>query len=587
MTQHIKQFFMLSLVVMLAACSTGRGVITNQEDVPAATETPEKKEVTETDRLKSTSLLIDASKQKILGNLERAVELYNEALIKDPQNDAVYFELSRIYVMNGYYEQGLPYAMKAAELDPGNAYYQILLADIHILKEDVQKARSIYEHLATSEPENVDFQEKLLSVYIYNDDYQQAIQLINYIEQIAGFSQTRSIQKQQILLELGRFDEAIEEAEKMIGFFPEETIFYELLGELYTETGQPDKAKEVYHRLLEEDPEAYMAHLLLADHFLAQDNPQQAYYHIREVFDHPELDVDSKTRIILTYLFYAEDDEEYRGIAFELARVLKKTHPDDPESFFVYGDLLSRSERWEEARDIYLQGARLDPSNLMVWQQILNLDLRLGDYENMRKHSEMSLEYFFEQPILFLFNGLANMQLKEYETAASSLEYGLAITIEDEELKEDFYSMLGDVYHFLGIYEESNRYYESAIAINPENATALNNYSYHLAVRNERLDEALRMSEKANRLDPENPAFLDTQGWIKYRLGNYREAEKWIRQAVELIEEPGAVILEHYGDVQYKLGNKEEAFKYWQKAKEAGDGSEFLHKKIEDRTLYE
>lgn len=587
MTRHTSQLLMLLFVVIFSACSKGREITTNQGDVPAPVETPEGKEVTEADRLKSTSLLIDASKQKILGNYERAVEIYHEALKKDPENDAAYFELSRVYVMDGSYKQALQYAIKAAELDPGNAYYQILLADIHILKEDVKKALVIYEQLAAAEPDNVDFQEKLLSVYIYNDDFEQAIQLINYIEQIAGFSQKRSIQKQQILLELGRFEEAIAEAEKMIGYFPEETIFYELLGELYTETGQAEKAKDVYYRLLEEDPEAYMAHLLLADHFLAQDNPDQAYYHIREAFDHPELDVDSKTRIIFTYLFYAEDDEEYIDKAFELAQILLEKHPDDPEAFFVYGDLLSRSERWEEARDIYLRGARLDPSNLLVWQQILNLNLRLGDYENMRKHSEMSLEYFFEQPILFLFNGLANMQLNDYETAASSLEYGLAITIDDEELKEDFYSMLGDVYHFLGIYEESNRYYESAIALNPENATALNNYSYHLSVRNERLDEALRMSEKANRLDPENPAFLDTHGWIKYRLGNYREAERWIRQAIELSEDPGAVILEHYGDVQYKLGNKEEALKFWQKAKEAGDGSDFLHKKIKDRTLYE
>ncbi len=587
MTQHIKQFFMLSLVLMFTACSTGREVTTKQEDVPAATETTENKEMTETDRLKSTSLLIDASKQKILGNLERAVDLYHEALKTNPQNDAVYFELSKIHVMTGDYAQGLQYAKKAVELDPGNAFYQVLLADVHILREDIQKARSIYEHLTASEPDNIDFHDKLLSVYIYNDDHEQAIQLINYIERIAGFSQTRSVKKQQILLELGRFEEAIDEAEKMIGYFPEETIFYELLGELYTETGQADKAKAVYYRLLDEDPDAYIAHLLLADHYLEQEDPESAFFHIRQAFDHRELDIDSKSRIIFTYLFYAEDDEEYREKAFELAQILLEKHPDDPEAFFVYGDLLSRSERWEEARDIYLQGARLDPSNLLVWQQILNLDLRLGDYENMRKHSEMSLEYFFEQPILFLFNGLANMQLKDYETAASSLEYGLAITIDDEELKEDFYSMLGDVYHFLGLYEESNRYYESAIALNPENATALNNYSYHLSVRNERLDEALRMSENANTLDPENPAFLDTHGWIKYRMGNYREAEKLIRQAVELSDEPGAVILEHYGDVHYKLGNKEEAFKFWQKAKEAGDGSDLLHKKIKNRTLYE
>jgi Tfp pilus assembly protein PilF len=101
----------------------------------------------------------------------------------------------------------------------------------------------------------------------------------------------------------------------------------------------------------------------------------------------------------------------------------------------------------------------------------------------MRAHSDMALEYFFEQPLLFLFNGLANLQLKNYEEAASSLEYGLAMTGFEDDLKGDFYSLLGDTYHYLNNHRQSDQYYEKALEINPENATVLNNYSYHLAVR--------------------------------------------------------------------------------------------------------
>ncbi len=284
---------------------------------------------------------------------------------------------------------------------------------------------------------------------------------------------------------------------------------------------------------------------------------------------------------------WAEEDPVFMDQAIELADIMLSMHDDDAEAWLVYGDLLHQADKKERARDKYIKGADLDPSSLSVWQQILSLDLQLGDYEAMLQHSDLALEYFFEQPILFLFNGLASMQLEDYEGAASSLEYGLAISVNDDDLREDFITMLADTYYYLDAHEESDRFYQKALEKNPHNATALNNYSYHLALRKERLDEALEMSERSLELQPDNPAFLDTFGWIHYQKGEYEEAARWISKALEASEEPGAAILEHYGDVMYQLGNKEEALNYWLQAQEAGNGSEFLHKKIEDGTLYE
>jgi tetratricopeptide (TPR) repeat protein len=71
-------------------------------------------------------------------------------------------------------------------------------------------------------------------------------------------------------------------------------------------------------------------------------------------------------------------------------------------------------------------------------------------------------------------------------------------------------------------------------------------------------------------------------------LGNYTEAEVWIKKAIDHPEKDSAVLLEHYGDVLYKLGRKDEAVEYWQKAKQAGgEASEFLDKKINDKKLYD
>ncbi len=585
MTPHPKHIIILAFLLMISGCSSAR----HQTNAPVPEQPAQREAVSEKDQLQSTALLINASKQKILGNYDQAVSLYYEAIQKDPNNDAAYFELAKLFVMNGNYDTGLQYTRQAAQIDPENPFYQVLLADIFILTDKVEEAIRIYEQLAQQHPDNIGFQEKLLSVYLYDENHEQAIRLINHIETLAGFSEENSIKKLQIYVQLGWLDAAIQEAEKMLYYFPEETIFYEFLGDLYMETGQPDKVREVYLRLLEQEPDSYMARLLLADYYLDQDDIDKAFEYLLEAFNHPMLDIDAKVRIIFTFMFFAEEErgDHFMEKAKDLSQMLLDAHPDDPEVYLVYGDILNRDGQWEEAREMYLEGARRNPSNLSVWQQILNLSLRLNDYEAMRTHSELSLEYFFEQPILFLFNGLANMQLKDYDAAASSLEYGLAITFDDEELRQDFITMLGDVYHFLGAYEYSDQYYEQAIELNPENATALNNYAYHLSERNERLDEALKMSEKANELNPGNAAFQDTYGWIKYRMGNFTEAERWIRKAIDSSDDPSAAILEHYGDVMYRLDNREKALEYWQKALEAGNGSEFLHKKIEDQTLYE
>jgi tetratricopeptide (TPR) repeat protein len=572
----------LVLGLASAACGTGR-----QQTAMPEPEQPQAREITENDRLRSTAIMIDAARQKMLGNWPQATLLYDQAVSADPENDAAHYELAKIHAMQGAFQDALTYAKTAAELSPGNHHYQIVLADIHILNDNLPEAIRIYEGLLNSQPDNMDFAFNLASAYLYNNQPGGALAMYNHIESLIGFSEEISIQKQKILVSEGRFEEAIEEAEKIISFFPEESLYYELLGELYRETGQVEKARELYERMLDFDPGNPMAHLLMADYYQDRGERDKAFESLKVAFQSPELGTEGKGRIIYSFFVLSESDPVYLEQALALCEVLIEMHPDDPESYLIYGDFLNREERFEEAREVYLKAARLDPSRIEVWQQILSLDTRMGDYEMLLAHSEKALEYFFEYPLIFLFNGLAHLQLKNYQDAASSFEYALMLAVSDEGLREDLYSLLGDTYHFLDDNRRSDEYYEKALEINPENATALNNYSYHLAVRKERLDEAERMSRKANELEADNPAFLDTYGWVLYQKGQYEEARKWIGRSLEVADEPSPAVLEHYGDVLYKLGLREEAILYWEQAMEAGEGTELLPKKVKDGTLYE
>ena len=236
---------------------------------------------------------------------------------------------------------------------------------------------------------------------------------------------------------------------------------------------------------------------------------------------------------------------------------------------------------------MYLRDVNVDPSNYPVWQQIFFLDSDLSDYESMRVHSSKAMELFFEQPLPFLFNGMANYFLENYQESIASLEYGLQITVDNKPLKGQFLSLLGDAHYKNGNDSKAFDYYDKALELEPDNAYTLNNYSYYLALKGENLEKAKKMSGKANELQKNQSSFQDTYAWILYKMGDYTQALVWLEKALKNSGSESAVILEHYGDTLYKLGRAEEAFDYWQKAKEKGDGSEFLDKKINDRTLYE
>ncbi len=544
-------------------------------------------EVSQEDQLKSTAMLIEGIRQKLLGDPERAASLFFDAKEKDPHNDAAYYELARLHARNNELDEARRYAFIAVGLDRQNTEYQLLMADIHILEDNISQAIAVYRQLARQHPKNIRLQRNLVSAYRQNNQYDEALEVLRHIESLQGVSEETGMQKLEILIRRGDYHTAIERAKMLAELYPDQPAFIEVLGDLYLETGQGEEAKATYLEMLGRDPGSYMARLLLADYYHEQGDPERAFEQLTYAFRSPQLELEGKGRITFSYMRWAEEDPKFMEQAIALAEIMQEMHPEEAEAWLIYGDILNQAGKHAEAREKYLKGVRLDPSSVSVWQQILSLDLRLGDYEAMLDHSDLALEYFFEQPILFLFNGLANMQLEDYDAAASSLEYGLAMTVGDDELREDFITMLADTYYFLDAHDEADRYYEKALEKNPDNATALNNYSYHLAERRERLDEALEMSERALEQQPDNAAFLDTYGWIQYQKGNYEEARQWIGKALEVSDDPGGTKLEHYGDVLYKLGEKEKAMQYWQQAKESGNGSDQLNKKIQDGTLYE
>ncbi|AIR89462.1 tetratricopeptide repeat protein [Pseudomonas cremoricolorata] len=112
----------------------------------------------------------------------------------------------------------------------------------------------------------------------------------------------------------------------------------------------------------------------------------------------------------------------------------------------------------------------------------------------------------------------------------------------------------------------------------PENAMALNALGYTLADRTTRFEEAKRLIEKALSLTPDDPAVLDSLGWVNYRQGNLDEAEHHLRAAYERLSDPE--VAAHLGEVLWANGKRREARQIWSKALANQPDSEVLRKTI-------
>lgn len=152
-------------------------------------------------------------------------------------------------------------------------------------------------------------------------------------------------------------------------------------------------------------------------------------------------------------------------------------------------------------------------------------------------------------------------------TEAGRLDEAMALYTQALELNPDNVevryarSLLAERLDDLALAEQDLR---TILEKEPDNARALNALGYTLADRTDRLEEALALIEKAYKLAPDEPAIVDSLGWVHYRLGHLDEAEKWLRKAWEMARDPE--IGAHLGEVLWVQGRKDEARAVWKEA---------------------
>jgi len=589
---------LLSFFILLSGCTTEKKAFGLQPELNAQANTrnhPQKPRkntkkqniLTDSQVATNTGILIEAKKEALLGNIEGAVSIFKKYVERYPQDPVGFYELARLEVDRKNLTDALNLAKTASDLDPGNIWYMLFLSELYQSSSQYNEAIELMEKVTEKYPGNLDYFYQLASLYLAVNKYKEAIDVYNLIEEKVGISEEISIQKEKIYIYLVDLPKAEAELKKLIDAFPGESRYYSILAEFYMSNNQPDKAIEIYRKIAEIDPDNAYIHMSLADYYRKTGNKEKAFEELKLGFANPNLDIDTKVNILLTFYSINQLYTDLKVQAFELSKILVDTHPLDPKSHSIYGDLLLQDKKYAEARESFLKVMALDSSKFVIWEEILRLDIQLGEFQHLVKMSQRAIELFPEQPLPYLFSGIGNYQLKKYEEGLTKLTSGIKLLVDNDELLAQFYMYLGDTYHALKNDKEAYEAYEKSLRLNENNLYVLNNYAYYLSLKSENLEKAEQMSRKAVKLEPGNSSFQDTYGWVLYKLGKYPEAREWIGKALEDKQGVSGEVLEHYGDVLYKMGDTAQALEYWVRARKKGEGSEMLEKKIAEKKLIE
>jgi len=575
---HKTLFLILLFVFSLSACRVSKDKGFSHKNV-----------LTEQQKEECLSIFMDANKEKILGNYSRAGSLFAECIRKNPNDDASFYELASILILDKKYDDALMLAREALRLDPKNLWYQVLLAEIYNKKKQPAEAAKIYKKIIKIHPEKIDYYYELAMLYIYAHKYKDAIAVYDKLEKITGVSEELAVQKQSIYMFNKNYSKAAEEINKLIAAFPKESRYKIMLADVYLNAGQKEKAFKIYETVQKEDPQNGSVNFSLAEYYRDMGQNDKFFEQIKLAFSNQNVETDAKIKILLSYFSVTENENNKLLLeqAFELLDILIKTHPGEAIVYSMYADFLIRDKQNEKAETMFLKVVELDNSKYAVWEQLLITESDLHNYVRMDSLGKVAIELFPEQPLLYLLRGFANYQLEHYEEAVKVFKEGLPYAIFNNKLRAEFFMYIGDIQNILKNYPESDAAYDNALKIDSNNVSILNNYSYYLSLRGENLEKARIMSKKSNVLKPDVSSYQDTYAWVLYCLGEYNESLIWIEKALSNNGSKNAVIVEHYGDILYKLNKKSEALEQWKKAKEIGKGSEALNKKIETGVISE
>ncbi len=530
----------------------------------------------------------EAIKWYITEDYTKSITEFEKLSISMPNSAAVDFQLANCYLKTNDLKKALLLAESAVEKSNKTILeYQLFLAELYVENQQYDNFVEIYKNLINKNPEKIDYLLQLSRVYINATKYQEALKILDEAEKNIGLNENIIVQKQLVLIKLGKIEDALKEGERLVFSEPQEVSYKVKQAQLMIDNHRYDEAVEYIKKILNSNPDKTRLHLLLAQIYQEKGDLELFNTELEYIINDVNVDFSTKTNLLMSYVV-TQKDSNSKEKAFQLVQLMAQGNQNDPRVSALYGDMLISRKKTKEARDQYVKAARIEKSMNEVWARIIQLDFELEQLDSVIKHTDEAIEVFPNQAIFWYQNGTAYYLKKNNTKAIESFEEAIRLSPENGELSQYIYAQLGDTYNKMGKYEQSDEAYENVLKANPNNEYVLNNYSYFLSLRKTKIDLALRMASRLVEKNPTNGTYLDTFAWILYINKDYLKAKDFIEKALQDPSKANnGTIVEHYGDILFQLGEKEKALEQWKKASDLKGTGQNIKLKIAEKRIIE
>lgn len=545
----------------------------------------EKAVLTSKTEAKIDYLYVEANTYEMQGKYREALGLYKQILEINPDHHASYYQMARISMELGVSADAVKYGKEACELDETNIWYYRLLKNAYLAERDYSAAIDVQESLAKKFPEDPRAQFDLAEIYTEQAQFQKAIEVYNALEAEMGATEEILLKKQQLYIFLDQVEQAIAEIDKLIEMDPSEDRYFLTKYELYVLNNDFDGAKASLDQMLKAFPDNGFALLAMAEYHENNGESAKANEYLKKAFSSKSITLEEKVQVMGS--LYQTLMNNKNGIQ-ELKSLTDQLVHDYPNDAMVYGikaDLFNAEEAYDSSRFYYRKSIELDDTNEQVWEELLFLDSQAQDFEQMNSDADEALELVPNNALFLFFKGTATHQLENNDEARWAFNKILKQGTSNIQLLTQTHFSMAEIFRDEGQHAKSDEHFEEVLEIDPRNHLAMNNYAYYLSLRNEKLEHASQMVQKALELQPNSSPYLDTYGWILYQQGEYKKAADWIKKSID--HGGDGEVYEHYGDALIKLGKREEAIEYWEKAIESGQTEMTVEDKLNTSKLNE
>lgn len=529
---------------------------------------------------------LEAINQQNKGNYAAAFDLLNHCQEINPNAAEVYFMRSAYYSMLKNDSLMVADIERAAALNPTNTTFMERLGQIYIGMGKFPKAIETYEKIYANTRDRDDVLNILIQLYDRQKDYDNMLRTIDRLESLEGSSEEITLARMRVLALKGDKEAELAELKSLSEKHPNDMNYHVMMGNWLLQNDRADEALKEYDYVLNMEPDNLMAQMSMLDYYRNVGEDSLANDLQEKMLINEDTPINSKMTLMRKVV---ADNEQEGGDSTQVLdlfhRILAKPQKttDMHELYAAYMTLKKMPQ--DSINQALRDALEIAPDNAGVRLELIQAEWSKKNFDEVIRLSRAAQEYNPDEMAFYYFMGLAHFQKDERDEALNSFQRGVAQINEssNKEIVSDFYAIMGDILHEKGREKEAYAAYDSCLQWKPDNIGCLNNYAYYLSEQGKDLQRAEQMSYRTIKAEPQNSTYLDTYAWILFMQERYEESKLYIDQAVQNDSTVSVVILEHAGDIHAKVGEMDKALDFWRKARDNGNDSKVLIRKIKLR----